>query len=683
MAVIPAARVWVDSPGTRACIRVMPFRAESRLPKPPVLTADPEGSRAVFWVFWTVVTLATYLVAVPWAGFHGVLFALIGLCMACCPPRHGLPRGWWLLATAFGIAALACFLPAGWFGMPAWRQNLQDIGVDTGSLVAIQARQSAEMLAVFGIMLWVGMWLAGHRADGIALRGLALAFTCGVACYAVASRMLQIVDANGQAVHFGFFPNRNHSGTYLAMGAICGLGCVLQAMRDKRFYSLALALAATAICLWAVAAWSISRGGVVLVAAGGTLWLILLGRRYLGRHGLWAVGLIALTAVGLFFIADTSVKERITATMERVGAARPAETGTTPEASSGLAAANPGLESLQHVDLRIPIHLDTLGLIRDFPWTGIGAGQYYYVFPQYRQRTIIAQEADAFHPESDWLWLASETGLPAAGALLALVLCAVWHSLKGIRNGRDRALRSACLVAALLVPIHGLFDVPGHRITLAWCAALLFAISLHVPGSSAKPAARWPARVAALLLLAAATILIRAEWFGGRQPATTAVHAATRQLHQLYQEDLDLQQAADEKGIPHEPDPADDKLEQALRVIDQTRPAAPLNRDLPRHEAFFALHFDDKTARIERALAVALALDPTSVAGPLRQAGSLEAGFPQLAAESIRQALARARAVDAVDPDNRFNSARTRERIGQILRTHPDIEKYLTEDDWR
>ncbi|MFZ9937568.1 MAG: O-antigen ligase family protein [Luteolibacter sp.] len=660
----------------------MPHRAESRLPKPPPMAADPDGSRAVFWVFWTVLTLATYLVAVPWAGFHGVLFALIGLCMACFPPRHGLPRGWWLLATAFGIAALACFLPAGWFGLPAWRQNLQAIGVDTGSLVAIQARQAAEMLAVFGIMLWVGMWLAGHRADGIALRGLALAYTCGVACYAVASRMLQITDAAGQAVHFGFFPNRNHSGTYLAMGAICGLGCVLQAMRDKRFHSLVLALAATATCLWAVAAWSISRGGVVLVATGGVLWLLLLGRRYLGRHGLWAVGLIALTAVGLFFIADTSVKERLAATMERVGAARQAETETTPVGSSDLAA-NPGLESLQDIDLRIPIHLDTLGLIRDFPWTGIGAGQFYYVFPQYRQRTIVAQGADAFHPEGDWLWLASETGLPAAAALLALVLWAVWHSLRGIRGGRDRALRSACLVAALLVPIHGLFDVPGHRITLAWSAALLFALSLHVPGSSAKPALRWPARVAALLLLAAASVLIRAEWFRGNQPATTVVASATRQLNQLYAEDKKLQQAAEEKGIPYQPDPAEDKLEQALRIIDQTRPAVPLHRDLPRHEAFCASHFDDKTARIKRALAIDLALDPTSVDGPLRQAGSLQAGFPQLAAESIRQALARARAVDAIDPENRFNSAHTRERIRQLLRTHPDIGKYLTEDDWR
>ena len=652
-----------------------------RSPEPPVTATDPNASRAVFGAFWAIITIATYLVAAPWAGFHGVLFALLGIWILCFPPKNVLPRSWWILAACFGFASTACFLPSGWFGAPEWRTELEELGVETGSMVVIQARQAAEMLAVFLVTLWVGLWLATHRADGLALRWLTLVFTWGIACYAVVSRLLQIDDAGGQSAHFGFFPNRNHSGTYLAMGTLCGLGCVLQSLRDKRFIHLAFALAATAICLWAVAAWSISRGGVVLVAVGGLLWLSLLGRRYLGRHGLWAVGLIALTVVGLFFIADSGVKERLSATLKRAGEALPGEAETAPGDFSGLAT-KPALDSLQQLDLRIPIHLDTLGLIREFPWTGIGAAQYYYVFPQYRQRSIVAQGSDAFHPESDWLWMASETGLPATVALLALVLCAVWHSLKGIRAGRDRGLRAACLVAALLVPIHGLFDVPGHRITLAWSAALLFALSLHLPAATARPAARWPSRVAALLLLAAASLLIRAEWFGGPPHATTAAASTIRQVRQLYQEDLMLQQAAEQAGVPYQPDPSEDKLEQALRLIDQTRPCSPLNRELPRHEAFIALHFDDKSERLMRAFAIDRALDPTWVALPLRQAESLAQHDPQMAARLMQESLQRAATADALVPDHHYNLSKTRDRIRHLVRVHPDVESHLPDGGW-
>jgi hypothetical protein len=216
------------------------------------------------------------------------------------------------LALAFMLAAAAVFLPVQWFGAPAWRSQLEALGVVTGPMVVIQSRQAAEALALFGATLLTGMWMAGHRPSASQLRLWALGFTLGVACYAVIARLAQEsphLAGSGGNGHFGLFPNRNHSATYLSMGAICGLGCALQALRDKRFAILAIALSAAAVCLWAIAAWSVSRAGVVLVATGSLLWVSMLGRRYLGRHGLWAIALIALTAVGLFLMADTGVRE--------------------------------------------------------------------------------------------------------------------------------------------------------------------------------------------------------------------------------------------------------------------------------------------------------------------------------------------------------------------------------------
>lgn len=628
------------------------------------------------WVhapFLALVGLSVFFVAGPWAGFHGVLLGLAGLLVLWRPPVAGLPRSWWLLAAAFLVLGGAAFLPVAWFGVPGWRQGLAQLGVETGNLVVIQARQAAEMLALFALMALTGLWLAGHRASGETLRRCALAFTIAVAVYAVVSRLAQVSPMFGATTgdgKFGFFPNRNHTATYLAMGAVCGLGTTLQFGRDKRFVMLGFALAATAVILWAVAAWSVSRAGVVLTAAGLLGWISMLGRRYLGRHGLWAVALILFAAGGFFLLADTGVKQRLSDTVEKAGTV--VDAAAIPPPDGGKSA----LDSPQDLDFRIPVFLDTLDMIARYPLTGIGAGQFYYVFPQYRNRTIVAQDADAYHPESDWLWLASELGLPAALVLLALVVLAVVTALRGVLAGRDRALRSACLVAALLVPFHGTFDVPGHRISLAWATALLFSLSLHSTTTRASNR-HWTSRLTGPLLLLAAAFLIHAQWFGGRPPATTAAAAAIQQAQALYQQDLELQKAAEASGLPYQPAPEEDKLEQALRILDAAKPIAPLDRNLPRHEAFLAIHFEETFDRIDQAFAIDRALDPMWVAGPLRQAETWAHADPSRAIPLLEEALRRSRHLERLDPENRWDSAKVREQTRQFASRYPALKDKL------
>jgi hypothetical protein len=641
------------------------------------LDVPEPGSKWVFGAFWALLFLATFMVAGPGAGFHALLLGCAGLLLLVFPPVVPLPRLWWILAALFGIAGMAAFLPADWFAMPAWRRQLESLGVQTGPLVAIQSRQAAEMFALFAIMLVTGLWLAGHRAASSQVRLWAMAFTLGVAAYAIIARCLQNTPHAGYLAtdaHFGFFPNHNHTATYLAMGAICGLGNVLQALRDKRFFVMAVALAGTGVCLWAVGGWSVSRSGVVLVAIGGLVWLPMLGRRYLGKHGLWILGLIGLTVTGLFFITESRVKDRLAKIVEQTSTLIIPQEAATP--GKGKLA----LESFQDLDFRIPIARDTIGLIRDFPWTGIGAGQYFHVFPQYRNLTAVANDSDCYHPESDWLWMAAETGIPATLALLALVVLAFKKSWLAILNGRDRALRSACLAAALLVPVHGLFDVPGHRITLAWSAALLFALSLHAPpeGAAPPPQKAWPFRLAALALLLAAALLIRAQWGGGAQPAlNTAPHTLER-AQRLYQEDQSLQLAAAAKGQTYQPDPAQDRLEKALVLLDQARSVAPLDRGILRYQRFLAFHFDDKYALIDRTCAIERALDPTWVVGPLQQAQAWAPVDPQRCAALWSEALRRADQLDRLQqPGTRTSRDQTIQRIRQLAKEKPNLEKLL------
>ena len=627
------------------------------------------GGRSSAWVFggmWVLLFFGTFLVAGPWAGFHGALLGCIGLLVLLRPPAVALPKLWWILAALFVILGCGAFLPASWFGMPEWRVKLEALGVDTGSLVAIQARQAAEAFALFVITLFIGLWLAGHRPSSSQLRVWALAFTVGVAIYAILSK-LKYDPVNGI---YGFFPNRNHTATYLAMGTICGLGNVLQALRDRRFLAMSIAVVATAVCLWAVAGWSISRGGVVLVSIGCVLWFSMLGRGYLGKHGWRTLALIALAGVGLFLIADTGVKERFSKTLQKAGRViAPAE-----ETLSDL---SPAADcSSQDLDFRIPVALDALDLIRDFKWTGIGAGQFYYVFPQYRHRTVIANESDAYHPESDWLWMAAETGPAATLALATLLIVACWKSLRSILGGRDRALRGACLIAALLVPIHGIFDVPGHRITLALSAGLLFALSLRVSSThaSASTPSPWAFRLPALALLAVAGFLARAQWWGGHQPAIPAGHVAAAKVADLLAEDGRHRTAAETSGQGYAPSSANDPLEKALTVIDEASPVVPLQRNLYRLKGFVALHFDDKDEVAMRAFKIEQTLQPTMVSVPFQQARAWGEFDPAQAVILWREALDRSRRLDRLFPNSSGAEQATLQRILGEIRGKPPLE---------
>jgi hypothetical protein len=638
------------------------------------VAGDP-GSRFVFGTFCLLLWLATFCVAAPLAGYTGVLLACAGLLMLLRPPVVALPRLWWILAAICVLAGMAAFLPAGWFAMPQWRAQLAACGVETGSLVAIQSRQAAEGFTLFVITLGTGLWLAGHRPSPAQVRRLAMAFTLGVAIYAIIARLVQApqpVGNPGGEVHFGFFPNRNHSATYLAMGAICGLGNVFQALRDKRFLSMTIALIATGVCLYAVGVWSISRSGVLLSASACLIWLTMLGPRYLGKHGLRALVLIGLTVVGLFFIVDTGVKGRLTKTVEQANSVL-----GTPDASP--TAEKPALAATRDLDFRIPTMLDTFCLMRDFTWTGVGFGQYQFIFPQYRKLTVVANDADSYHPESDWLWLATEAGVPATLALAALVILAFWKARGGIRGGRDRALRSACLVAALLVPVHGMFDVPGHRITLAWSAALLFGLALDLPPFDPQRAAprAWPFRLAALAILAVATLLVGAQWWGWPQPALTSTTVALTEAQRLYREDQSLQKAALAKGQTYQPNAAADLLEQALTIIQQAQNCAPLDRDLLRYQGFLALHFDDKFTLTDRAYSIERALDPTWVGCPLRQAQAWAGIDPQRCATLWTEALRRAAMLDKLQPGTPWSSERTLQAIRHLAKGKPQLEKLL------
>lgn len=637
-------------------------------------------SRGVFTAFWAILLTGSFFVEGGWSGFHGIMLGAVGLLILLRPPAFFVPRLWWGLACVFVLASSAAFLPAAWFPTPGWRTQLGLLGVSTGPCVAIQWRQAAEGLALQAAILFAGLWLAGHRVSAPGVRNGSIAFAIGVAVYAIIARLVQDTSSPDQAAaSFGFFPNRNHTATYMAMGVLCGLGTTLQAFRNQHFIRMAIAGTATAVCLWAVTSWSVSRAGVLLVLIGLAIWIPLLGKSYLGRHGLWALGLTLLTAIGGFVLGESQVKQRLVGTLETLEkvAAAPPEQGLPQE--NEASASGSGAD----FDARIPIFRDTLRLIQAFPLTGVGVRQYTHVLPQYRRHTLLAgaNGTGYLHPESDWLWVAAESGVPAMLALAALVGLALRKALRGVIDGRDRALRASCLVAAMLVPIHGLFDVPGHMISLAWAACLLFALSLHVPsGESPPPTPKaTPFRLLGAALVTAALFLIAAQWAGAPVPAIATPAAALAAASRLDYEDQQQAAKAEAAGRIHNPPPAQNKLLKAYHLIADARKSCPLHRDLIRYQGYLAVYSDIDPRTTDRLLALDRFLDPLWVRLPLWQAENLADTRPQAAAALWQDALTRAGRIDRLDPKNPWTSGRTWEAIRQSARNYPDLEALVPE----
>jgi len=591
----------------------------------------------------------------------GILWTGAGALMLARPPEHRIPRSWVLLATGFVTLSLAGFLPQSLLPLSPWRSDLHELGLDTGRHLFVQPGQSAEVLAGFAVTAAVALFLLGHRVPTTGLLRLALGFALGVGTWAAVAML-----RHEPGTLFGCFPNRNHTATLLAMGSLAGLGCFAQAIRSKNGWVIALSLGPTCLLMWALFGVSESRAGIVLFAAGLLGWITLTGLRYFGGNTGKALVLILLTVGGVFLIADSTAKKRLTDTIDKLA---PSEIGqppatTSPFSNQTTAPADPPL------DARIPIYRDTLAMIRSEPWTGVGPGQFVNVFPQYRAKTISPNHAQCLHPESSWLKMLAETGWPATLCLAAGVVLVAITSLRRARKGRARFLRIGCIVAALLLCLHCIFDVPGHRIGLAWAAALLLAMALRAPGESSRQPSATPSRPArlawrgiGLLILTAGGILLIAQ---ARQTALLPSARALRHMQQakaLYDADQAAYEEATAAGLEYQPPPERDPLEAALPQVAQTIRVTPLDPHPHYVRGVLALHYDNKHEIAREAFAIQRRLIPTRVNLLLEQARAWMIQSPQRRIDLWQEAMHRATTEATRRTDDRTIISSTYQRI--------------------
>lgn len=426
-------------------------------------------------------------------------FALSGLALLIGRPIWR--AGWWpvTLGAVFCILTAVSFLPASLFPEPSWR-SVFSVGFPYALADSVNPQ---PWLGLFWWLLLAASALVGWYLLSTPLEGRSLAlflhFVAGfVALYAI----LSVADLQtkwdypfrGGAV-FGLLPNKNHTATLLVVGAIVSFGLMQwEIARGSRGAAVFAALCG-ATPLAALLFFSNSRAGVIFLVFGLFLWAAGAARGR-ARTSVLAGAIVLVVFLAVLFAAGGSeVRDRL----QNLG-------------RHALAVEQEGGGGQADLDFRQPIFRDTLRMIRDQPLVGAGLGQFQYIFPHYREES--ARAVRILHPESDWLMVAAESGVPAAFVLLAL---ACWYAQRNWRHraGTDGLLHWTAASAVLAAVAHGMVDVPWHRPALGWF--LLVVAAATVPAASLPLRTAWFSRL--FFVLAGVAMIAVTCWLAADQRA--------------------------------------------------------------------------------------------------------------------------------------------------------------------
>lgn len=390
---------------------------------------------------------------------EGIVVAILGIYLLARPPRFSLGAGINLALLALVLCAASGFLPANLFYQPSWRVTyLNDFGIQLPGTLSPQPWLTFScLLSLLAGMAWfyvVSSEQLGLREARATLR----VWAGGIVLLAALCVLLWLAHTTVPFWHnernFGPFPNRNQTANLFGLTAIMILACGQDDIRKNRkrwiFWAAALVLMIAAIII------NYSRAGIGILVAGSALWLGLFS--LCQRRGKSSLVAIAVSFLLLLFTA-----------LLLFG-------GQTFERFHLRDLGSAGISS----DFRWRIFSDVFQLIADSPWPGIGLGNFENVFAIFRAASY--SDRRAIHPESDWLWLWSETGWIAV-VIVLVGLAFVVPKIFPMREGTNQRYRLATIIACALFILHGLVDVAGHRVGTVFSAILLLGLSIHRPHS--------------------------------------------------------------------------------------------------------------------------------------------------------------------------------------------------------
>jgi len=349
---------------------------------------------------------AAFMAPVPAGLLHGVVLAGSGALLVFFQPCRPLPRMVTVAGAVLFCSSLLAFLPVSWFGVPDWRTHLTSSGViELGSLVTPQPQHTLAGCFLLAASLATGLFLFTQTPDADERTWLASAFAIGVSAYALLGYFAEstgwIYPGTAGFHSFGFFPNKNHTSSFLMLGGFASLGSFAEWLNRRRFGEAALVAAAAAATLTALLARCNSRAGTLFFAVGLLIWLAWITRRGFERRVIVWCWIAAILVSTVLFASDSAARQRLELLASRAvsGGGSTVESGQMPNPQAAPEQLESAYDSL---DFRVLIWKDTLHMIRAQPLAGIGLGNFPYVFPQFRYAS--RSEALCIHPESSLLW---------------------------------------------------------------------------------------------------------------------------------------------------------------------------------------------------------------------------------------------------------------------------------------
>jgi O-antigen ligase len=432
-------------------------------------------------------TAATLLLALFLGGGQGSraedLLALAGLGLIAAAVYRASTDGLdprrrrWILLLPLALVALPLLQlvplpPAVWTHLPgraALVADLQAAGVTPGwAPLSLDARATERVL--YSLLVPIGLFMAAavlRHGDRRRLVHVVLGFA-GFSAFLGLWQLMQGPDSRlyfweitnrGSAV--GFFANRNHLASLLAVGLPLTMGLLADRLRQRGGGG------ARDLRLWLLSAL------IVVLAVGVTATV--------SRAG-FALLMLSLVAGAVVLWRS---RQRGEARGARIWVRLAAGVAALLILQFTLYALLLRLQADPLDDYRFSITPNTLAAAAPARGTGFGFGSFVQAYDEVGD---VAADMTPYvnHAHNDYAEVWLEGGLPALllGALgLAWVVRGLWRQLRALRAGHDppwpeRGLVLGATLGLVLLGLHSAVDYPLRTLTLASVAALLASIAL-------------------------------------------------------------------------------------------------------------------------------------------------------------------------------------------------------------
>lgn len=455
------------------------------------------------WLLMAAVLLSVFLAGGRPLWAQGIICGLIGFLWLVRTPSRLPAKPVVFMLAVLAVVPLAAYLPGSWLAMPAWRAALADFKAITPSgFVTPQPWLTLHCYLLWLTGLGLAAWCACQEWDHYHRGTLARMYAGGllaIALFAIFGYVTGYqpswwISTDG----FGPFINRNQWGSALGFAGVVSIALIHQCVRQGHKQGALFWLIATSVFTASIIA-NGSRGGLIVLAGGGfAYWGLygLLRKQY--RYA--AIGLtFLLVSFSLFAMGGGELLERFV-----------------------------GLRSLTEEgwegDTRVQFYRMTRALVAGSPLVGFGLGNFEYVLPFYLDYEPLFDRRP-IHPESSWLWLASEGGWLL---LVAMAIAVVVLMLRGFsaRKSRAATIRAVGMASALMLAFNSGFEVSGHRIGTLFPVILLATLALPPAAGRAvkKTGALWAKAFGALLAVVGMVWLV-GGWGVALAPAVQGIDA--------------------------------------------------------------------------------------------------------------------------------------------------------------